>query len=377
MQKFKQTILPFQYDTLKKFYIDDDRKTQTKRHDVVPPPVWSHSQIPFNYNYRQNPSVRATVDPDGALRLYNSQAPAKPLTQYLLYENEEVPTSPSADLPPLSSFEPTLQEAIRAAQKLFNDRPIWSKRALLSSLPENAMNAISINQTKHIYQYLGYMFENGPWRDACVKYGVDPRKDSKYRHYQTLTFMLDSHPLRRKAELERARPPDAGREQRRTHIFNGKSLSLDGKIWQICDITDPQLQQLASTTVIQETCDRQTGFFHTCTLAKIKTITRDKMDVLLAGHRPLDRDYIRLMAFPDAVDGGMPHGLVLDNASRKEAALASRIRSLIVSKRRFDEIAAQGGEKIMSDMDETDQVDSINEVDVNGADTTSEELGSK
>ena len=342
MQRFDKTVLPFQYAALKKFHLEDDRNMRSDHSEIVPPPKWSHAQIPFNYNYRQNPTVRSAIDSAGAVRLYNTQAPAKPLTQYVSFDDDAVPSSLPANLPPLSSLDAPLREAIHASQKLFEGRPIWSKRALLSAIPKSTTNSISFNQTKYVYQYIGYMFENGPWRDACVKYGIDPRKDSKYRRYQTLTFMLDSDPLRRKAaDRQKAKVLPATVHAEKNHIFNGKSVSLDGKTWHICDITDPQIRAIASTAEIRETCDKHTGFFHSCTLAKIKAITRDKLDVLIAGRMPRDGDYARLLTFPDVVEGSDVQQLLrLENASRREVTVASRIRSLILEKRRYDEIAA-------------------------------------
>ena len=366
LQRFEETIMPFRYDHLKEFRLEDDRGAPSVPSEIVPPPIWSHTHIPFNYNYRQNPSVKAAVDSSGILRLYNTQASPKQLTQYILYSATEVPTSPPDGVPDLSSYEAPLQNAIGAAQKLFEERPIWSKRALLSAISQETMKEISSNQTKYMYQHLGYMFENGPWRDACVKYGLDPRTDLAYRQYQTVTFMLDPHPLRRrrKAEMEGANiASDTIRKKPgRNHVFDGRSLSLDGKTWQICDITDPQIRRIASTPHVRHTCDKHSGFFHDCTLSKIKAITRDKIDVLLAGRVPRDGDYERLLGLPEVIEGdtsNVTRILVLERPSKKEAALCSRIRALIVGKRRLTARESRG----MSGDEEEEIVEAGDEVD--------------
>jgi hypothetical protein len=37
-------------------------------------------------------------------------------------------------------------------------------------------------------------------------------------------------------------------------MFDGKSVSVDSKVWQVCDITDPLLSSMLSTPDIREDC---------------------------------------------------------------------------------------------------------------------------
>jgi general transcription factor 3C polypeptide 5 (transcription factor C subunit 1) len=94
---------------------------------------------------------------------------------------------------------------------------------------------------KHCWAYLGYTFRGGPFKDALIKFGVDPRSDPKYREYQTFTLQIPDIVPRGKM----ARPVDrtaikfAGMD---THIFDGTEWFDDGKVFQLCDVTDPLLR---------------------------------------------------------------------------------------------------------------------------------------
>ena len=110
-------------------------------------------------------------------------------------------------------------------------------------------------------------------------------------------------------------------------------------------------------------CDKHSGFFHDCTLSKIKVLTRDKIDVLLAGRVPRDGDYERLLELPEVIKGdtsNVTRSLVLERPSKKEAALCSRIRGLIVGKRRLKARETRG---MGRDEDLEETVEVVDEVD--------------
>ena len=213
------------------------------------------------------------------------------------YSVSTIPTQPPLELPPVSSLDERTQGAIRVMRGLFDQRPIWTRRALINvchDLPESVI--------KPVFQYAGYMFRSGPWREAIIRFGIDPRTDLKYRVYQTLMFhMAHFDPPQAgigaggggggggeegtsTAQNEMARNPKnkinkknrkirvkstrwnedrtryrhiaRGKERHRhSHIFDGQKVILDGNVWQVCDITDPLIKRLLETDKLRDDCD--------------------------------------------------------------------------------------------------------------------------
>ncbi len=182
----------------------------------------------------------------------NTQVPHKVVTIMLGHANPRVPTEAPSELPDLGSLHPLTQQTVRRLRELLEERPLWTRRALSNQM------SVGGAVLKYAWQYSGYMFRSGPWRDSLVKFGVDPRSDPKYRIYQTLTFQLPSNgkDAQWRGERTRYRKYKRGKlRNRNSHIFDGKNVSLDGKVWQVCDIMDPLLKGLLATENLRATCD--------------------------------------------------------------------------------------------------------------------------
>ena len=141
---------------------------------------------------------------------------------------------------------------------MLDERPVWTRRALSNRIAVPEWNNIG----KFVYQYVGYTFRSGPWREALIKFGVDPRTDPRYRIYQTMTFRLDRMEPVVKASVTRNRQSRRGGARvrnkdfdRQSHIFDGVNLNPDGKVWQVCDVTDPLLASILSTSNLRDKCD--------------------------------------------------------------------------------------------------------------------------
>ncbi|KAL2000143.1 hypothetical protein VTN02DRAFT_3492 [Thermoascus thermophilus] len=370
-QKFREHILPFDYEKMKTFDLDLS-KGAVSNVDIVPPPSFSHGDVPFHYIYRQNPTVKQSVDTSGKVTTINTQQAAKVFTHLVPYDVPVVPSRPRENCPPIETLERTLQETIAALEALFAQRPAWTRRGLRNNLR-------TVDQRyclRHAVAYVGYIFRSGPWRDAIVKFGHDPRSSPDYRIYQTFMFRI----LPREPEVARdgggggggggggrrhtlPRPAEASIDTTTTttgpgevgtsHLFTGQPpLPRDGRMWMVCDITDPLLRRILfpeeeknqrepPPNFLRRTCDIICdGWYGNGTLAKAKTIMRAKIQTLLQlqeedhhHRRPDDTEFIRLLAFPDhaAVDDHSLHAFTLDpaSASPRELQLATEIRATI------------------------------------------------
>lgn len=250
--------------------------------DIIPPPKFTHMTLPFNYAYEQNPFVHAVKAPTGEEQVVNTTAPA--LVGSFIAATDPTPSAP-ARLPNLT--DPLTAEVISAVEEAFEARPIWTRRSLLNYLGPRLKNW---GPLKRFIGYSAYQFKGGPWRDALMPYGLDPRTDPKYREYQTLSFKLPSvHAAGDKTgswkSLRRARDAESYKyeeENARSHIFDGETYFSNGKVWQVCDITDPVLRRLFANAKVRPACDvESSGWFHQGLWGKAKAIMKCKLVAVL------------------------------------------------------------------------------------------------
>lgn len=256
----RETVLPYSYSKLKNFKLSDERGNHSDP-DVGPSAQFSSVEVPYNYSYRQNPAVKIVQDEHGRTVMYNPTASRKFIMHSVDIDAEDILHESSVPLPPEESLEPHIRSTIANMRKLLDERPIMTKRYLL-----NHVEAPTDDSIRSSYAYVGYSFKSGPWRDTLIKFGVDPRKDAQYRHYQTLMFKIVMPSGKESSEdpnkwmdarnvWRREGRPRAPGEKKTTHMFDGKTLTPDGKVWQACDITDPQLRKILDTERLRTECN--------------------------------------------------------------------------------------------------------------------------
>src|SRR6187402_1845552 len=212
--------------------------------ELLPPPSMTGHTLPFNWGWHQNPNiVEDRHAATGERILVNRSKPTKVSLKYLSHDVESIPNGPSAEVPD----DPPLRQLVASLKEALEVRPVWTRRSLINHVSDSPV----LYLVRVALQYVSYQFKGGPFRDAIIKFGVDPRTDKKYRQYQTFFFKLYEEEekvanmpwreVRTSFNIsKRSGKPAHGQ----THIFNGKSLTLDGKVWQVCDITDPLLAKL-------------------------------------------------------------------------------------------------------------------------------------
>lgn len=151
---------------------------------MLPPPKFSPRPYPYYYGYRQNAGIMVVDDGKGGSKVINVKSTQK-LYAIIISSEDPTPTGPSKELLQQPIIDPNIKQCVEELAKLFDKRPIWSRRALEYHLPENCRKVI-----KYAVHRVSYAFRGGPWRSTSVKYGIDPRSDPKYRFYQTRIFRL-------------------------------------------------------------------------------------------------------------------------------------------------------------------------------------------
>ncbi|KAL1871049.1 hypothetical protein VTK73DRAFT_2284 [Phialemonium thermophilum] len=315
MNEFVKKVLPGSVPLLRQFSLQPGID-QPPKVDLIPPPIFTPIAMPFPYNYSQNPYVRA-VDarfagspaPAGSAseddeydRMVNTTSKAPAAGYFIGCHDYPVPTGPRSEP---NMDDPQVAAVIQEMRKAMEERPIWTRRSMLNRLNE-AFGSLSKRGSllRSCMHYAGYQFKGGPWRDSLVRYGVDPRSDPKYRIYQTLIFKLHktnvgnigkSWQSVRREEVAAASNFGRGWQSsgdqataKPSHEFDGKQFSTDGKVWQVCDITDPLLARLFSESPVLPDCDAEgSGFYPALVWAIAKGIMKRKMLAIRFG-RQLD-----------------------------------------------------------------------------------------
>ncbi|KAK2865428.1 hypothetical protein FQN49_003583 [Arthroderma sp. PD_2] len=331
VQKFRETVLPFEYDKLKKFELDLT-KGATSNVDIVPPPSLSNNDVAFQYLYRQNPTVKRSIDPSGQITTQNTQRAMKILTHLVSYDIPSVPTQPRDNCPPLEDQDQPVIDTVAQLRTLFAERPAWTRRGLRNKLPTPERKYA----LRLAIPYVGYLFRSGPWRDGIYSFGYDPRTSPDSRIYQTLMFRMFPISAEAEGRDQEATPnapftatttPVSGRRLTvprlsyennndpslaHSHVFTGQPpLSQDGKTWMIVDITDPILARLLDPSSPEAhpprpTCDIYScGWYGNVTLSIVRAIMRMKISMMMENRTdwPTEQDLEPLLSLPSQVEG--------------------------------------------------------------------------
>ena len=307
LDKVKSHVLPFDFDKMKNFELSPAQGAPPNLY-ISPPRFFSNVPQPYNYSYRQNPAVKVKHDfTTGKTTFLNTQQFERLHIMPFAINSTNLPTDMPDSLPPLESLSKNNQTGIAKLRALIATRPIVTRRVGLNHIGHTFEHVF-----KHISQYCGYQFRSGPWRDTLVRYGVDPRTDPAYRQYQTVMFQLrppatnPSGEIARNGEVngsaaEKAAAAAGNAEmsagkwrwnknprhrlkdgEQSSHIFDGRRLWTDGKVWQLCDIECPLLRELLDKSPLRQQCDLEgDGWFANGTSAKLRVIMKDMINVLM------------------------------------------------------------------------------------------------
>ena len=149
------------------------------------------------------------------------------------------------------------------------------------------------------------MFKSGPYRDAYVVFGLDPRKERTWANYQTAFFNF------RQGKGRPAKGEDGDGqgvwEMRKSHLFTGKEVGTKVVCYSFVDIVDPMIRKLIDESPLRETfhvCSYLTnvgngqendGWYPTETLLRVRKIMRAKLLALREGRIPNDEEFIPIL----------------------------------------------------------------------------------
>ncbi|KAG2118940.1 RNA polymerase III transcription factor IIIC subunit-domain-containing protein [Suillus discolor] len=268
---------------------------------LFPPPLFSRQNVPQNYNFKANPAsiVTSLINEETGeerKRLINKGRWKGHGPVTITFSDPNVPEGP----PPTVETGRTQanSELLNRILEFMNERPVWTRAALYNQFSPAELR--EIHNSKVIMPLAGYMFSDGPWRDAMVRFKYDPRKELDARIYQRIYFRNANHPMARPSVVARRQEGRSSTtyisrsieqeesfeaDRRKSHIFDGKTVTKETAAFQLCDIHDPMLKEMVEDDEdLREVCDERDGWYSAQALERIKTILRHKFFSLLQGY---------------------------------------------------------------------------------------------
>ncbi|KAH9981862.1 RNA polymerase III transcription factor IIIC subunit-domain-containing protein [Russula compacta] len=300
---------------------DAQHSTQRSNLRLFPPPIFSRQGIPQNYNFKANPMSIVTTVVDESTgeekkRLINKARWKGFGPTSVSFAEKGIPTKPPSNVEEVrNQYDQTLAQRL---EELFRTRPVWTRAALLNQF--TPAQAREIHNSKVLLPVTCYVFGDGPWRDAMVRFGFDPRQDPQARFYQKLYFRNLNHPIGRAsvvsrrqesrtsvASMNRSLSEQARDDRRSSHIFDGVTLSSETAAFQLCDIIDPMLKRMIDEEEdIRESCNERDGWFTSRALERIKAVLRHKFFALLEGYVATDEECLKLLEQQDGTKAIRP-----------------------------------------------------------------------
>jgi general transcription factor 3C polypeptide 5 (transcription factor C subunit 1) len=98
------------------------------------------------------------------------------------------------------------------------------------------------------------MFRSGPFRDAYVRHGIDPRKEAKWAGYQTTIFNFRTGHWRNQYVA-----PDTtvslSEINTKSHLFTGKDVGTKIVCFAFVDILDPLVRKVIDESPLRDKFD--------------------------------------------------------------------------------------------------------------------------
>ncbi|KAF1996461.1 hypothetical protein P154DRAFT_566058 [Amniculicola lignicola CBS 123094] len=300
MQNARDKLFSLRYSDISKYQFNtmpgSDRST-----GMAPSAKFMQLPVFYDYKYQQNPAVRYTQDGGVELNVHRHLA----LMGYHIIPAtaEFVPMGPRPGVPAEEDQPDDVRRMIRRIRYEMKYRPIITRRVLFNRCGWSKRQLI-----RNAAVYCGYFFDTGPWREALIAWGLDPRKDPDYRKLQTISYssfgrtgdtrtaMFWSQHVSWLAQI----PPEKLVGE---HLFDGHNVSQTGSIFQFCDILDPQIRRILDTHDIRKKCAPGfQGWYHAGTWAKATVILKHKMNILIRDQKLDPAVYEPVVNWPEKWD---------------------------------------------------------------------------
>ena len=313
----------------------DIKNYENVDHQLPPPPLFLPIQFPFDYKYQKNPLTATMRDAEsGEIRVISKKLTPRLHTIIVDFHNNEIPQVAARPLqenyekltnektkPAVNSLEHTLLECIEWLRKMFERKPIWTRKHLEDIVPRDLKRVI-----KQALPYVSYIYKSGPWRFCNVKFGSNPKEDKSFWKYQSEYFRIPGLRFNKKynTEVSKICPPtlddqkDSNGNDVGELIEVSLNLFFDGVrlprtiTYQVGDLLDEDIQKLISDEkkklndgeqFFREKPDFQDGWINKQTMECIRRIIRYKL-LRLVKDEKIDEEKVKKIISTDYTKSG-------------------------------------------------------------------------
>ncbi|CAD6902072.1 unnamed protein product [Tilletia controversa] len=158
---------------------------------LVPPPIFSRQEVPWPYHYKHSTGSMLITYPKGEgqferrymnVQHYRGLGP----TGVVLAALKDGPIPQGPDRVHQRQLIYVDQEILAKMKKLFEERPIWSKIALMNQFA--AEDQLNLSNAKFYLPQVSFIIYDSCFRDCNVRYGYDVRKEPGSRLHQRVQF---------------------------------------------------------------------------------------------------------------------------------------------------------------------------------------------
>lgn len=300
----------------------EDGKFDPEAPVFILPAIFSRFDSPLEYDYRDGPrKTELTNLTDKALK---GRASRSVDAIAINWADVEVPSGPEERS--VAKLEKLLQDksAVEKIKKMYEERPMWSRSALIY------LTRVQLNATKLILPTIAFYYLDGPFRNQWVKFGYDCRKDKDSVKYQSLDFRMKTTykgfqldqlmgrnrrsfyqyqlPLRKvdDATIRRSRSSigmtdlnetiraeaqeEAEKEEANMNDLAGSVYFKRGQIptrrqcyFNLCDIDLPLVQEILANPPEKDQPDEKDGWLEQGTMDRIRKAMIKELEVALEG----------------------------------------------------------------------------------------------
>ncbi|KAJ1700165.1 hypothetical protein LUZ63_008677 [Rhynchospora breviuscula] len=217
------------------------------------PPLFSNKNLPENIVLKPASTVVSKIMQRG-LVIDRWEMDIEP-SLALSYKTPEVPGKVNwQEKISKGTTEWGLQEAVC---KLFDQKPIWTRRSIHEQLLDSGFD-VSENMLKRLLFRAGYYFSTGPFGKFWIKRGYDPRKDTEARIYQRIDFRMPPE-LRNLPDMD---PDLRSKKQRWKDVCNFLQVPFKVFVYlQLSELQDSFIQDEICKPSYQTSCSHATGWF--------------------------------------------------------------------------------------------------------------------
>lgn len=418
IQEFNKVTNAKNFDTIKEYFDKHDglqdildysqpESYQNKDHGLPPPPLFSNTNLPFDFKYQKNPYTTVLRDEKGETKVVKKKDDIKLHSKIIEFQSEDIPIEPAPEL--IKNYDRLIKsdltgryseyhllECIKWLKSCFDVKPMWLRKHLDDIIPENLKRYVKV-----ALPYISFIYKSGPWRFSYIKYGIDPKVDKSLWKYQCEYFRIQGIKVNvdKNSKSRRFLPRTVKEVDSTSNLKISEHLIFTGEkvpqtvTYQLGDILDEDVQDLISNTsddqLFRDSIDFQDGWVSKQIIETIRRIIRYKLGQLVA-EEPIDPIKVSKLVQANYLENDnnytsnnnnnrsnnnnnksnddIDNSMVIDGDFTKEESKDDRIDDTLLGDEENEELDELEEEETINELSEQNLLNKLDQLDPKAAD---------